>query len=217
MKKNIIASLLFISASAFIISSCGDSATKSEDAKNVATNATDTFKLDLASSAINWRGFKKVGLGEHKGTIGISEGFIGTTANAVTAGNFTIDMNTITCTDSAISAEYNAKLIGHLKSDDFYNVEKFPTAKFAITSVSNDTISGNLTIRDVEKNIKFPAKISINGSELTAEGSVLINRYEWNINYDKENSTLSDKAAAKLKNGLLSENIEIGLKIKATK
>jgi polyisoprenoid-binding protein YceI len=217
MKKNIIASLLFITASAFVITSCGDSATKSEDAKDVATNASDTFKVDVASSAISWRGFKKVGLGEHQGTIAISDGFIGTTANAVTSGNFGIDMNSIVCTDTALPAEYNAKLIGHLKSDDFFNVEKFPGAKFAITSVSNDTIAGNLTIRDVEKNIKFPAKISVNGNELTAEGSVVINRYEWNINYDKDNSTLSEKATAKLKNGLLSENIEIGLKIKATK
>lgn len=217
MKKQLFSIFFVATTVAVTLNSCGNKSTQAEDAKEVATVAADTFKVDAAASVIDWRGFKKIGMGEHKGTIAITEGMIGTENNAVTSGNFTIDMNSIVCTDAEMPAEYNAKLIGHLKSDDFFNVEKFPSAKFAITSIANDTISGNLTIRDVEKNIKFPAKINVNGNELSAEGSVVINRYDWNINYDKDNSTLSEKAAAKLKNGLLSENIEIGIKLVAKK
>ena len=70
----------------------------------------------------------------------------------VTAGTFTADMTKIVCTDSGLPAEYATKLIGHLAADDFFNVEKFPTAKFVISEVKAEAngenthvISGNLT------------------------------------------------------------------------
>ena len=67
------------------------------------------------------------------------------------------------------SAEYKAKLEGHLKSADFFDVEKNPYSVFAITGVDGDsgkvTVKGNLTIKGIQKNIEFPATISVNGEE----------------------------------------------------
>ena len=76
----------------------------------------------------------------------------------IVGGTFVIDMNSITCTDIK-DDQYNAKLVGHLKSDDFFGVEKFPTATFEITGASpiadaaagqpNYNVEGNLTIKEI--------------------------------------------------------------------
>jgi polyisoprenoid-binding protein YceI len=66
--------------------------------------------------------------------------------------NFTVDVNSLN-TDNDMRDK-------HLKSDDFFNAEKFPKMTFTSTSFkkvsgSNYTLEGNLTIRDVTKKVKF--------------------------------------------------------------
>jgi polyisoprenoid-binding protein YceI len=219
MKKTIFLSAISLATAAFLFTSCGSKSTTAEDAKDVATESEASFTVDTENSFITWRGSKVVGLGEHVGTIAISEGTVGTKDNAIASGNFVIDMNKIVVTDtiSWMDEEAKGKLVGHFQSDDFFNVAQFPTAKFEITGVEGNNISGNLTIRDITKNITIPAEISINGDELTAKGSVVINRLDWNINYDKESMSLTEAAQAKLKNGVVGKDIEIGISIVAKK
>ncbi|MFN4123127.1 MAG: YceI family protein [Flavobacteriales bacterium] len=219
MKKTIFLSAITFATAAFLITSCGSNSTNAEDAKDVATESEVSYTVDAANSVINWKGSKVVGIGEHVGTIAISEGTIGTKDGAISSGNFIIDMNKIVVTDTAswMNEEAKGKLVGHFQSDDFFNVAQFPTAKFEITGVEGNNISGNLTIRDVTKNITIPAEIAINGDELTAKGSVVINRLDWNINYDKENMSLAEAAQAKLKNGVVGKDMEIGIAIVAKK
>jgi polyisoprenoid-binding protein YceI len=221
MKKSFI--YLTAAVAVFAMASCGSNASDAGNADSAATANTGAVTYTVApESVIGWRGSKVAGIGEHKGSIAISEGSLSVENGKLTAGSFTIDMNNIVCTDS-ITDEYKQKLIGHFQADDFFNVAKFPTAKFEITSVeekaegtNTHVISGNLTLRDSVKNISIPAAVTIDGTTFTAKGSLSINRLDWGVNYDKANMSLSDKAKAALKNGVVSETIEISLDIKAT-
>lgn len=87
--------------------------------------AQNTVTVDNAKSTIKWEG-AKVG-GSHNGTINLKSGSLSFENNSLVGGSFEIDMNTITNTD--LEGEYKGKLEGHLKSDDFFGVATYPTAK----------------------------------------------------------------------------------------
>lgn len=223
MKKTFIYMTAAVAAMAF--SSCGSNATKAGEADSVSTASASagTYKVDVAGSSIEWKGTKAVGVGEHNGTISIKEGDLSVENGNITAGKFYIDMNSIKNLDLTDTA-YANKLIGHFRSDDFFNVEKFPTASFEITKVeakaegeNTHLISGNLTLRDVTKNISIPAKVDINDAGLVATGAVVINRLDWGINYDKEKMSLTEKAQQAAKNGIVSKDIQLKINLKATK
>lgn len=210
---------------AVVLASCGGSATKSGDADSAAKagEGAATFKVDVAGSKLAWRGWKYVGTGEHKGSISLKEGELKVENGKVIAGSFVIDMASIKdedVTDTAMRAD----LEGHLKSDDFFNVAKFPTGKFEIVSVAEKAaegftheVTGNLTLRDSSRSITFPANIKVDEAGVSAEGKVTINRLEWGINYDKEKMSLTEAAQQKAKNGIVNKEIEISISLKATK
>jgi polyisoprenoid-binding protein YceI len=120
------------------------------------------FKVDTKASTLTWLG-KKV-TGQHTGTIGISSGELIGEGKSIKEGSFEIDVNSLTVTDIADPGS-NAKLVGHLKADDFFGVSKFPKATFVISSISpksgNDyTVKGKLTIKGKTNDIEFPAVIT---------------------------------------------------------
>jgi polyisoprenoid-binding protein YceI len=88
-------------------------------------------------------------------------------------------------------AEYNKKLLNHLKSDDFFNVEKFPTAVLKIKnakSVEGFTgptyeITADLTIKGKTNEVKFPAMIQTKDGKTTATANITIDRTKWDIKY----------------------------------
>src|SRR5688572_10468855 len=88
------------------------------------------YKVDAAKSKLTWVG-KKV-TGEHSGTINIAEGSLTTKSNKVTGGTFTIDMTSLKDTDIT-NPDGQARLEGHLKSDDFFSTDKHPKATFVIS------------------------------------------------------------------------------------
>lgn len=79
------------------------------------------------------------------------------------------------------------KLTKHLKSPDFFDVGKFPTATFRSTEIKKDgaghTISGDLTLHGVTKRISFPATISATDSAVSASAEFSINRQDFGIAY----------------------------------
>jgi Uncharacterized conserved protein len=79
-------------------------------------------------------------------------------------GSFVIDMSTINVLDIPADKKGNADLRGHLSAPDFFDVAKYPTSKFVITSVEDKGdklhVTGNLTIKDVTKSITIPATVS---------------------------------------------------------
>jgi len=136
-------------------------------------------------SQVEWLG-KKV-TGEHYGTIAVSKGDLQLENDVLTGGSFEIDMNTIVNKDLE-NAEYNQKLVGHLKSDDFFGVEKYPTAKFVITGVekkgtSKYLVHGDITIKGITKSISFPTQLAVYGNKASATASITIDRSEFNIRY----------------------------------
>lgn len=171
-----------------------ETADKQEAAAGSAAAAT--YKVDVATSNVAWIGTKPVG--QHNGDFKLASGEVAVENGTVVGGNFIIDINSIK--DYDLEGEYNEKLVGHLKSEDFLHAEKHPTAKFEITKVEalqNDTaathkISGNLTLRDSTKNVTFPAKINVTDTDLSAKATFNIDRTQWGLHYNS-NQSLGDK------------------------
>ena len=181
------------------LASCkGDSkAQKAGDAAATAkaTVTSKTYTISPAESSITWVGRKNVGDSAHNGTIKIASGTLAAEGDKITSGTFVIDMNSITNVDMG-GSDGAGKLEGHLKNEDFFDVAKFPTATFNVTSVTpitgndsaNYTINGNLTMKGVEKNISFPAMVQMVGNKISASAaSFAINRTDWGIKYGSGN------------------------------
>ncbi len=143
-----------------------------------------TFSVDTEKSKVFWTGEKMVG--KHEGYVLLKEGTIYTTDGKITGGNFTIDLNTITNTDQ--EGEDKMKLERHLKSEDFFYVEKYPEATFVIKSAEtsdgvNYNITGDLTMRGKTNPISFPATVKITENSLEANAQFSIDRQKWGITY----------------------------------
>lgn len=156
-----------------------------------------TFKVDNASSKLSWQAKKATG--EHSGNVKVSEGNFLVDGNNLKSGSFTIDTKSITVTDIA-DASTNAKLLGHLKSDDFFSTEKFPSSTFVITSakkLSGDKydLKGNLTIKGITHEVSFPATVAVQGKKLSAKAKITIDRTKYDIKFRSKNffENLGDK------------------------
>lgn len=145
-----------------------------------------SIKLDAQKSVLKWIGTKLKG--KHNGTVKIADGEIIINEGKVVGGKFSIDMPTLESEDLKSDKDSKAKLEGHLKSEDFFDVQKFPKASFEITSVTANAdgtykIDGNLTIKGISNGISFPAKISLEGNKASAKANFNINRQKWGITY----------------------------------
>lgn len=167
--------------------------------KQAAASTEGTVYAADASSTITWTGVKPTG--QHVGTFNLKEGSLSVKDSSLSGGSFTIDITTLKDLDFASDTVSKAKLEGHLKSPDFFDVAKFPTAKFEITGVekfkadssavlkdATHTIKGNLTLKDSTKNISFPAKVTIAGDKVTAVADFNIDRTQWGMNYKGPNN-----------------------------
>lgn len=137
--------------------------------------------VDTKKSTVKWEG-KKVG-GAHNGFVSLKDAKLEIKNNAITSGEFVIDMASITNTDID-NEEYNQKLVGHLKSDDFFGVEKYPTAKLVVTKSSDfksgtAKVSGNLSIKGKTHPIEFEVKQ--NGNSYTTV--LIIDRSGYDVRY----------------------------------
>ena len=159
---------------------------------SVASFAQVSKKVDVAKSTVNWVG-KKV-TGEHSGNIMLKEGSLKKKKKKVVGGNFTVDMTTINTTD--LEGKGKASLDGHLKSDDFFGTEKFPTATLVIKSIGEKSanvysVTGDLTIKGKTESIKFELNVAGN----TATAALKVNRTKYDIKYGSGSffSDLGDK------------------------
>jgi len=161
-----------------------------------------TYTVDTKTTTASWLG-KKV-TGQHEGKINLSSGKIISDGKNITGGTFTIDMTSITCTDLTDKG-YNDKLIGHLKSDDFFSVDKNPTSKFEITSVTivpsskpgNDyTVTGKLTIKGITNEITFPAMIKMDEKTMVVIAKIVVNRTKFDMKFGSASffEKIGDKA-----------------------
>lgn len=180
--------------------------------------ATETFQVNLEKSKVRWEGKKPIG--GHHGYIKIKSGKLLFNGQYLAGGSFVIDMNTIVDEDLTDKAS-NAKLVNHLKSDDFFNVEKYPESKLRITSVKplltrdkddhNFQVTADLTIRDKTHSISFPALIKRKGDMAEAYTFIRIDRSKWDVRYNSGNffKDLGDK--------VISDDIDFNVTIYSNK
>jgi polyisoprenoid-binding protein YceI len=153
----------------------------------------DKKAIKIENSKIVWKGYKVTG--SHQGIIAIKSGHLNFKEDKLTGGAFTIDMSTITNTD--LEGEYKGKLEGHLKSDDFFGVEKFPTASLIFTKVKSTgknsyEVTGDITIKGKTETLSF--NVSVYGNK--ANVSLKIDRTKFDVRYGSTSffDGLKDKA-----------------------
>ena len=149
--------------------------------------------INTAESKVVWKGYKVTGA--HQGTIALQSGDLIFKDNVLTGGAFVIDMTTINTTD--LEGEYKGKFEGHIKSDDFFGVEKFTTSKLVFTKVeasgkNSYTVTGDLTIKD--KTNPVTVNVSVYGSKATA--TLKVDRTKFDVRYGSTSffDGLKDKA-----------------------
>ncbi len=145
-----------------------------------ATSVSTEKKVNVEDSQITWQGHKVTG--HHEGTIKLEQGTLKfDDKKQLAGGNFTMDMSTLTVTD--LEGGSNGKLTGHLKSDDFFGIEKHPKATFVITKVEgkagNYKVTGDLTI----KGITQPNTFNMIVKENSAMADLKVDRTKYDIKY----------------------------------
>lgn len=222
--KNIIISIVVIALVIFAGYKVFGSKEKAMKADVVATTTpvttTDTvikdmYVVDMSTSTVTWKGSFVSGAKSETGTIALKSASGKFENGMIASGTFVFDMTSIKDKNA------NATLETHLKSDDFFNVEQFPEAKFELASLvpatAKDTFTatGKLTIRDVTKDFTFPIMITVvNQSSLKAVGKITFNRADFNIKYGSSSffKGLGDKVIAdkvELTINLITKPIEI--------
>ncbi|MCX2453154.1 YceI family protein [Pedobacter sp. PLR] len=169
----------------------------------------DTYKVDASKSTITWIGKKFTG--SHNGTINLQSGALSFNGKKLAGGNFVMDMNSLK------DADNSANLEKHLKSEDFFGTEKFPTSTFAIKSVSGNgptvTVTGDLTIKGITKPISFPATLAWNadGSVSATADKVIVDRTKYDINFK------SKSIFPEIGNKMINDEFELSVKLVAKK
>ena len=156
----------------------------------------------ITNGLINWKG-TEITKSFHEGTIAISKGVLTFDGATLTGGSFTVDMNSIVCTD--LSEKYAAKLVGHLKSDDFFGVAEHPEATLIITSAEPTeggyNVSGDFTIRGITHPESFTLKLD--GTKATAD--LEIDRSKYNVKF--RSGSFFENLGDKLINDALELNV----------
>jgi polyisoprenoid-binding protein YceI len=183
------ASLVLFAACVAIVG-CSKNPAENVPAANVspATNAAapapapaaaKTYAFSPANSKIEFTGSKVTGkhdggFNKFVGELNVANGKLAGSGNKVV-----IDM-----TSTFSDAE---RLTGHLKSPDFFDVAKFPTATFVTTAIeptaTNSIVTGNLTFHGVTKQISFPAKIEVTDDAVKLDAEFFLNRFDFDIKY----------------------------------
>ena len=202
---------------------------KTTEAKEVSAATGETWKVDTTESKIEWVATKVSGY--HTGTVNIKSGELNIQDGKPTGGNFVLDMTSMIVSGPPGNDEKsNNKLLAHLKSPDFFEVSAHPIATFVITSISpfsgtikdttdprqesiskykvadpTHTVSGNLTIRGITKNIEFPASIVVSNNSANAIAKFNVDRRQWNIVYPGK------------PDDLIRNDIHLGISLKAGK
>lgn len=180
------------------------------DAEEVATSeaAATKYMVNATESVIEWTGYKPTG--KHNGTIKIGSGSFTVNNGTLESGSFMINMN------SLADSEANAKLEGHLKSADFFDVEKHASADFEVTGFEivdgKSMLSGNLTLKDTKNNVTFPVTTTEDGDTFTLTSEMFtIDRSKWNVQYGSKSffDDLGDK--------FINDDIELKVTVKAKK
>ena len=150
-----------------------------------AVNLEAPATVNKAESQVRWEASKVTGT--HWGYVPLKNATLDVSGGKITGGSFDMDMVNLTVEDLT-DAKSKGSLTGHLKSDDFFSVEKFNTSTFKITEAKSSngtdyTITGNLTIKGITQKVSFPAKATVAGKKITATGQITFDRTKFEIKF----------------------------------
>ncbi len=147
--------------------------------------------VDLELSRVEWTGRNL--LNRHNGTLGIKSGVLQFEQGKLVGGEFVFDMQSIDCADLKGDPLHDV-LVAHLRSDDFFDTELYPEARFVITGASilpdavpgvpNLSVHGELTIKGVTLPLDFLATAGYTDEgRMAAQSVILFDRTLWNVIY----------------------------------
>lgn len=144
------------------------------------TYGQNKLQADVQKTKLEWLGEKV--LGKHTGTIQLQSGWLTWNNNRITSGEFLIDMKTIRDDDGLTNLEK------HLRSDDFFSVEKFPVSKLVITGSDSfekgtATVKGNLTIKGITNPIEFTAAVQKKDDGTWFYSNIIVDRTKYDVRY----------------------------------
>ncbi|MBV41881.1 MAG: lipid-binding protein [Crocinitomicaceae bacterium] len=190
--KNLLATLFAL----LLLVNCGNTPTETnngtEDATNekIATKGSNTafsdgkYQINQELSTCNWIG-TEITTETHTGTLNVYKGSVQVTDNRVSSGFIAMDMASLNVTD--LSGRAKDRLEGHLKSDDFFGVDKHPFAELKLESVKTKEgqsfAGGILVIRGINHPISFPVDVIQDGNQLTFDGDMTFDRSKYNVKF----------------------------------
>lgn len=205
--------ILFLLGIAAIFTACNSANSSKAGEEQEVANATEgsvTYKVSATESTVQWFGEKITGW-SHKGLVGIQQGSFNVENKRITAGEFVIDMNSLSEVESVMDEKKQSDLIEHLKSPDFFNVDSFPTANFAVVSADENNVTANLTIKGITKSITLPYNFHVDGDKAHITAEFTINRADWNVRYG------SGTFFENLGDDLIKDDIKFKVSLVATK
>ncbi|MDF2553153.1 MAG: YceI family protein [Chryseobacterium sp.] len=210
MKRRLFSLAIPVLFAAVLVSCQKEKPVTGESSDVTTTKDGNKYVLDTLNSKVEWKGYKvfKSENTSHFGTITFESGDVTVKDGKLESGKFVADMNSLTSVDLKDDADQLGKLNGHLKSGDFFETEKFPTASYEITKVTpsaegdyNTLLDGNLTIKGITKPIQFKANVSVNeGMVSIATEPKDIMREEFGVKFQSpaENGVIKDEVTLQI-------------------
>lgn len=183
--------------------------------KREPTPRDGIHQIDLEKSKVEWTGRNLTGA--HSGTLKLRQGRIEIENGRLVRGSFSLDMDSMKNSDID-DGKMREMLIAHLKSNDFFDVARFPTANFQLSKIApladappgspNCDVTGELTLKGVRRELTFRAVLGHTpDGTLAADAHFDIDRTQWNVLYG------SGKFYEKLGKHLVHDEISLALKL----
>jgi len=177
-------------------------------------NNKTSYKINNVSKGI-WKGSAPDHF--HTGFIDVKGDFLVNSSGKIDEGDFVIPISSIENYD--LTGQDKIDLLNHLKSDDFFNLLKYPEATFHITKVetysgtdgiadANYKITGDFSLIGQTHELSFPAKIKTTSDSIFTQATFSFNRLKWGM------TSFSDPSPGKL---YILPDIDISLFIGAGK
>ena len=202
--KKLIALLVFVS-----LVSCNVNSNKTVETNDATITAADsTYNINLDESNLVLTG-REVSTSSHYGTINFKSGQFEIADGLISQGEFFVDMTSINVQD--LTGGSKERLEGHLRSDDFFSVESYPSAHLYISSselISDGKwmVNGFLTIKDISHPVLFEMANTQDG--WTAK--LVFDRSKYNVKF--RSGTFFENLGDKL----IYDDIELEINLKTS-
>lgn len=213
--KNLVILLIVIVIALFAMNTLSKKSTNNTTQPELIEVIQQDIQLDNGSyelsqeTTVAWQGRRPLMQGYmDSGVLTISEGSIEVLDNSIASGHFVFDMNSITAQTTGAGGGEDM-LSNHLKSDDFFSVEDYPTAELHITEITNGVLDGKLTLKGQTHPVQFPAVIATDGQSVRIIGTADLDRTLWNIQYGS--GKFFDNLADKVIDDIFTVSFDVSL------